>query len=169
MSLFGHFPVGCAQFLLTIHLLYTIKKWHRGPLIDRFLLIKWINIIRYIYMYILCVNIIISISMERLRLTPFLFLKSLLWLCFYCCPKTYQWATLLHRLPCFFITMNTHIVSYIVLLLETLTKALNVYSSAAENSRLQKNHSVSQKLHCPRKLLGPLFDIKKNIKYRSFC
>lgn len=116
MSLFGHFPVGCAQFLLTIHLLYTIKKWHRGPLIDRFLLIKWINIIRYIYMYILCVNIIISISMERLRLTPFLFLKSLLWLCFYCCPKTYQWATLLHRLPCFFITMNTHIVSYIVLL-----------------------------------------------------
>lgn len=120
-------------------------------------------------MYILCVNIIISISMERLRLTPFLFLKSLLWLCFYCCPKTYQWATLLHRLPCFFITMNTHIVSYIVLLLETLTKALNVYSSAAENSRLQKNHSVSQKLHCPRKLLGPLFDIKKNIEYRSFC
>lgn len=169
MSLFGRFPVGCAQFLLTIHLLYTIKKWHRGPLIDRFLLIKWINIIRYIYMYILCVNIIISISMEGLRLTPFLFLKSLLWLCFYCCPKTYQWATLLHRLPCFFITMNTHIVSYIVLLLETLTKALNVYSSAAENSRLQKNHSVWQKLHCPRKLLGPLFDIKNNIEYRSFC
>lgn len=50
-----------------------------------------------------------------------------------------------------------------------LTKALNVYSSAAENSRLQKNHSVWQKLRCPRKLLGPLFDIKKNIEYRSFC
>lgn len=151
MSLFGRFPVGCAQYLLTIHLLYTFKKWHRGLLIDnRFLLIKWINIIRYIYiyMYILCVNIIISISMERLRLTPFLFLKSLLWLCFCCCPKTYQWATLLHRLPCFFITMNTHIVSYIVLLLETLTKALNVYSSAAETvaskkiTLFRKNYTV---------------------------
>lgn len=164
MSLFGHFPVGCAQFLLTIHLLYTIKKWHRGPLIVRFLLIKWINIIRYIYMYILCVNIIISISMERLRLTPFLFLKSLLWLCFYCCPKTYQWATLL---PCFF---HYHEYSHsFIHCPAALTKALNVYSSAAENSRLQKNHSVWQKLRCPRKLLGPLFDIKKNIKYRSFC